>query len=401
MPKLTVATTFPLLPAHGGGQVRVLGLYGAVAALGTDVDVVTLGRPDERPSTTVVRPGLREIRVPQSAAHHAAERELHAEHDDVPVTDVAFALHHRLTPGYADAVRASATDAAAIVACHPYVAPMLREAAPSIPLLYEAQDVETDLKAGFFRDPELLGVVRDHETEACREAEQILACTDGDADRLEALFGVPRERMVTVANGYDGERARYTPWEQRAALRRSVGVDRFTVLFVGSWHEPNIEAARAVIAAAVELPSVRVLIVGSVGAALRDVEIPANVDVLGTVPEAHLDAVLALADVAVNPMASGSGTNIKMLTYAAAGIPLISSPFGLRGLGLTPDQHVVVAEPDRLAAALELVASEPAEDARARVARAREHVRARFEWRAIAHRWLDHAPTRRLLSSCA
>ncbi len=78
MPKLTVATTFPLLPAHDGGRARVLGLYGAVASLGVDVDVVTFGPRDERPRTTVVRPGLREIRIPQSAAHYAAELDLRA-----------------------------------------------------------------------------------------------------------------------------------------------------------------------------------------------------------------------------------------------------------------------------------------------------------------------------------
>jgi glycosyltransferase involved in cell wall biosynthesis len=400
VPKLTVATTFPLLPAHGGGPVRVLGLYGAVAALGVDVDVVTLGRTGERPGTTVVRPGLREIRVPQSTAHLAADRRLHAGGDDVPLTDVGFALHHRLTPGYADAVRASAQDAAAVVACHAYPAQLLRESAPALPLLYEAQDVETDLKAGFFRDPALLDVVRRHERLACREAQQILTCTADDGDRLGTLFGAPPERIVTVANGYDGQRTRHTPWEQRIALRRRVGVERFTVLFVGSWHEPNIEAAHAVIAAAEQRPAMHVLIVGSVGGALGDRPLPPNVDVLGAVPEGHLAAVLALADVAVNPMTSGSGTNIKMLTYAAAGVPLISSAFGARGLELVPDEHFVAAEPHELAAALSLVADEPVERTRARADRARRHVRERFEWRTIARRWLDHDPTGRLVAAC-
>lgn len=400
MPKLTVATTFPLLPAHDGGRARVLGLYGAVASLGVDVDVVTFGPRNERPRTTVARPGLREIRIPQSAAHYAAELDLRAGRHTEPLTDIAFALFHRLTPDYAAAVRASASDASAVVAGHPYPGEVLAEAAPSRPLLYDAHDVETDLKAAIVPDPGLVAVVRERESRVCDRAEQVLVCADADGERFHRGFGVPRERLVTVANGYDGDRVRWVPWEQRAALRRRVGVDRFTALFVGSRHDPNVAAARAAIAAAAAVPSVRLLIVGGVGDLLDERSLPGNVDVLGVVPDGHLDAVLALADVALNPMSSGSGSNVKMLTYAAAGVPIVSSSFGLRGVGLTPDEHVVVAEPSELAVALEAVAGAPPDVTRDRVARAYAHVREWFEWRSIARRWLDHPPTRRWLDAC-
>lgn len=400
MPKLTVATTFPLLPAHDGGRARALGLFGAVAALGVDVDVVTFGRTGERPRTTAIRAGMREIRIPASAGHYAAELEMRAGRHDAPLTDIAFALFHRLTPDYAAAVRASAAEASAVVACHPYPGVVLAEQAPSRPLLYDAQDVETDLKAAIVDDRELVDVVGELERAVCDRAEQVLVCTDADGNRFHQRFAVPRDRLVTVVNGYDGQRVRWVPWEQRAALRRRVGVDRFTALFVGSRHDPNVAAAQAAIAAAAAVPSIRLLIVGSVAGMLDDRSLPSNVDVLGVIPDGHLDAVLALADVAVNPMASGSGSNVKMLTYAAAGVPIVSSSFGLRGVGLEPGEHVVAAEPDELAAALEAVAGESRDVTRDRVVRAYSRVRERFEWRSIGRRWLEHAPTRKLLGTC-
>lgn len=397
-PKLTVAATFPIHPVRGGGPARVLGLYGAVAALGVDVEVVTLGPAGEAAATTELAPGLHEIRVPASPEHRDAELALTAELGGVPSGDVALALHHERSPAYAAAIRASAAGASAVVACHPYATEVLLDAAPGLPLLYEAQDVETDLKAGLLGAHELLDVVRAHEALACREAAHVLTCADADAERLHALFGTPRARFATVPNGYDPVRVRHTPWDERVALRRTVGLDGFTVLFVGSAHGPNGVAARSVVAAARARPSVHVVLVGSVGAILGDGPVPANVDVTGPVHEAFLHAVLSLADVAVNPMVSGSGTNLKMLEYAGAGIPLVSSAFGARGLGFVRDEHYVGAEPDALAEAIDAVRTEPEEATRRRVGRAYDHVRTAFDWRTIAQTWLGRDDVRDLLA---
>jgi glycosyltransferase involved in cell wall biosynthesis len=396
-PKLTVATTFPIHPARGGGQARVLGLYGAVAELGVDVDVVTLGAPGARGSTTMLRRGLREIRVPQSADHHAAEVSLRAELGGAPVPDVGLAIHHELTPGYASALRASSANATAVVACHPYATKLLLDAAPGRPLVYEAHDVETDLKAELLGAHEVVDVVRDHEALACREAVHIVTCADEDARRLRLLFGAPLDRFAVAPNGYDPALVRHTPWDERVSLRDRIGLRRFTVVFVGSEHPPNVEAARALIAAAESVPDAGVLVVGSVGARVADLLLPANVDVTGPVHEGFLRAVLSLAHIAVNPVASGSGTNVKMLDYAAAGTPVVSSAFGARGLGFAPGEHYAEAAPARLAAVLETVAAEPEAETRRRAARAYERVRTAFEWRTIARDWLGRDDVRELL----
>jgi glycosyltransferase involved in cell wall biosynthesis len=399
-PKLTVATSFSVHPARGGGQTRVVGLYGAAAALGVDVDVVALVGRDERATVTQVRPGLREIRVPMSAAHDAAEHLLH-QRLGVPVTDMALALYGDLTPSYADALRTSSAEAAAVVACHPYATAMLLEAAPELPLLYEAQDVETDLKGALLdhvdgsASAEALAAVRDAEALACERAEQILTCSARDGARLGELFGVQPARIAVVPNGYEAATVPYVDPEQRAANRRAVGVDRFIALFIGSWHGPNLEAAEAVCAAAEELPDARFLLVGSAGQALDRDAIPPNVDVTGSVHERFLGDVLALADVALNPMRSGSGTNLKMLEYAGAGVPVVSSAFGARGLDMTPGEHYVEAEPEALAAGLAAVRGEPAEATARRVRLAHEHVVGSFDWPVIAQRWLDRAPIER------
>jgi glycosyltransferase involved in cell wall biosynthesis len=110
--------------------------------------------------------------------------------------------------------------------------------------------------------------------------------------------------------------------------------------------------------------------------------VPDNLQLLGPVTEAHKAALLASAAVALNPLEQGSGTSLKVLEYCAAGVPVLSTPHGLRGLD---DLKLVceVAEPEALEAALvALLARPPAE--RADVEQARWIVESRYSWNRIA-----------------
>ena len=56
-------------------------------------------------------------------------------------------------------------------------------------------------------------------------------------------------------------------------------------------------------------------------------------------------STLSAADVAVNPVGFGSGSNIKMPVYLAAGLPIVTTPVGLRGFEELA-AHAVVADPE-------------------------------------------------------
>lgn len=65
--------------------------------------------------------------------------------------------------------------------------------------------------------------------------------------------------------------------------------------------------------------------------------------------ELHADVAepgsfLAGADVSINPAVSGSGVNIKLVEYLAAGTPVVSTSRGTAGLGLAPGQDLLVAD---------------------------------------------------------
>jgi len=57
-----------------------------------------------------------------------------------------------------------------------------------------------------------------------------------------------------------------------------------------------------------------------------------NVRITGFLSEKEKLLYLGASDVAINPMSSGSGTNIKMFDFMAAGLPVISTGIGSRGI---------------------------------------------------------------------
>jgi glycosyltransferase involved in cell wall biosynthesis len=229
--------------------------------------------------------------------------------------------------------------------------------------------------------------VRELEAACCATAAHTIVCTREDGVRLGELYGLAAERVVVVPNGADPAAAPYTSGEQRVERKRALGIEADQALFLGSWHEPNLLAVRDILAAAEALPEVRFLVVGSAGAAFADAPVPGNVDLCGVVEARFVRSVLGLADVALNPMRTGSGTNLKMLDYALAGIPVLSTAFGARGLGLEPERDYAAFDPDGLAPALAaLLAEDPAAVA-ARADRAHAAIRDRFTWDAIAAGW--------------
>ena len=107
-------------------------------------------------------------------------------------------------------------------------------------------------------------------------------------------------------------------WQARLQQHRPVA------LFLGSWHGPNLEAAHFICRTlAPACPNVVFYLAGSLCEHPDFRQLPPNnVRALGRVSNAELSVLLASVDVALNPMFSGSGSNLKMLDYTASGVPV-------------------------------------------------------------------------------
>jgi glycosyltransferase involved in cell wall biosynthesis len=159
---------------------------------------------------------------------------------------------------------------------------------------------------------------------------------------------------------------------------------RRLALFIGSAHGPNIEAGRSLVSAAAHLHDIEFLLVGRHSTQLGRVPRRAgNVHLLGEVTDAHLELLLGGADVALNPMTTGGGSNLKLLTYLAAGLPVVTTSVGARGLDV-PAAGVVVAEVEGLGAGIEQALVGGGGE---RASAGRAYVQQHCDWSAIGARY--------------
>lgn len=348
LPQLVVVTTFPIFPPRHGGQARVFQLYRHLARW-FDITIVSTVPAGQRFLERNIAPGLREIRVPKSWAHQELEDELREELG-VPIDDISALAFWNRSPRIVETVRSTCDGAIAVIACHPFYHDLIREVT-TIPLWYEAQDVEVLIKQDILPRTEAarawIDKVRTAEAACCNEAEVILSCSKTDALSLQRLYGVAPEKFIIAPNGTDLGAINFMSPRAREHLRtRMLGTNDLPpmILFMGSGHQPNLEAAQEVFKIAYQLPNYSFPIMGSCCSAFNPAMKPANVIFLGELSETERLIALEMVDIAVNPMLSGSGTNLKMVDFLAAGLPTVTTPTGARGLDLEDGEHCLVRE---------------------------------------------------------
>ncbi|WP_233854962.1 glycosyltransferase family 4 protein [Paraburkholderia sp. HD33-4] len=396
-PRLVVACTFPVYPPRGGGQSRIYNLYKELARE-YDVTIVSISNMEESYRSLQIAPGVCEITVPKSSAHQEAENELSKTVDWVPITDIVADKLMHLTPDYIDALSKACVDVDIVVASGPYLVKTLRVAAPSAPLWYEAHNIELLLKRDVLPNTDsakvLLDMVAVTEAEAWLNSELVYACAERDLQALAEAYGPAANHQIVVPNGFSKDDVTFTTAGGRRQVKAALRTDRNpTVLFMGSWHGPNLEAVEQIAKYAKSLDTFTFLVAGSAGLKFKGERLPSNLKLLGVLDDAEKQVVLSGVDLAINPMVSGSGSNLKMLDYFASGVPVISTPFGARGIDAVAGRHYLASDIGEFQfAILDFFAR--AYDASSMCAEAAELANKEYSWSAIAEKMLKEMRNR-------
>jgi glycosyltransferase involved in cell wall biosynthesis len=196
--------------------------------------------------------------------------------------------------------------------------------------------------------------VEDLERRAVETADIVIAVCEEDRYTFVRRYGVRQERVWVVDNGFDEEVVRPPTPEERAVARRAFEIgDEKALVFIGSDVPHNRDAAEVLFQNVVphleRLNAVLFLAGGVSNAFASRAAGHRRVRVLGF--RADIMPVLWASDIALHPMMIGAGSNVKLPMMLAAGLPVLSTSFGLRGFGrLTP--YVEIAEPKEFADAI-------------------------------------------------
>jgi glycosyltransferase involved in cell wall biosynthesis len=375
-------------PPTGGGRQRLLGLFGALG--GPTAYVGTWdwrGQPERRQKLTAT---LEEHLVPLSAAQFDAVEGEARGIAGGSVIDVTFHRLGTLSPDYVAAARKAAAAADVVVFSHPWVWPLVADALrPDQLIVYDAHNVEGLLRLGLLDDggrgTQLARDVVRLEIEMCRAADLILACSAEDAEGFARLYGIDAAKIRLAPNGAFAAGVAPAEEAEKRRLRTRLGLpgDAGVAFFIGSDYGPNADAARFIAGRlAPALPEMHFVVAGGVGASLSAMTLPGNVTVTGVIDDAAKRDWLRASDLAVNPMFGGSGTNVKMLDFLAAGLPVVTTAVGARGLrGVAA--AIRVAEPLNFASRLRSLAADAPLRAEMSVA-ARRAVERHYAWERIS-----------------
>lgn len=340
----------PIDPPIGGGRQRLLGLY---HGLGSNLSCRYIGSydwPGEAYREHALSATLTEINIPLSEQQHAAAAQLAGKIGGTVVIDLAFSEQAHLSPKYIEAVRTAVPQAQVLVFSHPWVYPLVQDQIRADQVvIYDAQNVEGYLRAQLLDDQDptqaalLERVCRDEAALGYR-ANWILACSHEDLQRFFRVYGFAPAKMRVVPNGvmaFTDSRGLV-----RDDCRQALGILPQAVLaiFVGSSYGPNVEAAVFIVhELAPAMPHIQFVIAGGVGVGLTSSL--ANVTVTGSLSEAQKDLWLGAANFALNPMFSGSGTNIKMFDFMASHLPVITTEIGARGIETSYHKAMTIVAP--------------------------------------------------------
>ncbi|HEX4079735.1 MAG TPA: glycosyltransferase [Rhizomicrobium sp.] len=388
--KVTVLDMQPIEPAIGGGRLRLLGLYHGLGPATSTLYVGTYDWPGPGYRRQKLSPTLEELLIPLSPGHFKAADERARLAGGRVIIDSTFAEMAHLSPDYVAAARNAAAEADVVVFSHPWIYPLVREMLdPARQLIvYDAHNMEALLRMELLDDGRAgTEIVRDVirvEFELCHAAHLLLACSHEDRVAFNRFYGLAYERMRVIPNGTFTEKIRPATPGQKASARQELNLDSAPVaFFIGSNYHPNAEAVAFIAGVlAPALPHMLFVVAGGVGEGFANRPKPFNLHVTGYVDDDERQRWLHAADIAVNPMFGGSGTNIKMLDYMAAGLPVVTTPVGARGIDVS-EEAFAVADPAQFATAVDTVLTNPARAA-ALAGAARQQIRTLYSWERIS-----------------
>ncbi|CAG0995577.1 MAG: glycosyltransferase family 4 protein [Candidatus Methanoperedens sp.] len=344
MKKITVLNDFPLYPLNHGGKIRIFNIYKELSKR-FNVTYICFGS-SKNLEITQLSENFVEVRVPKDYIHKKMDKVI-GSYLRISIDDIIAMFFCNISRKLAHTIKSYLSEADIVFASHPYMYPIIKKYITNKFLVYEALNVEYVLKKnllgdGLFRKA-LYNYVKIIEGELVKASDLIFVMSAQDMLKLNEVYNITNNKIHISPNGVNIPE--FSILYKNNKLVKEKVIKQPLAIFMGSGHPPNVEAAKKIVSEiAPKMENVYFLICGSVCWSFKKGKIGKNIGLTFEVsPEEKLE-LYRVSDIALNPMLSGSGTNIKMLDYMASGLPVITTPTGARGLDVENYNHVMICE---------------------------------------------------------
>lgn len=264
--------------------------------------------------------------------------------------DVVISIYEYFNKEFREILNKEAEKSDIIIATHPWFFPHIKKFKNKT-LVYDSHNCEYLLKKDSLKKTLtwriLLRLIKYIEKTACKKSDLVIACSENNKESFKKLYKIKNEKIYVLPNSVDTEEIKPPTEKEKEKAKLALRLEnKKTIIFVGTYYGPNNEALDFIIRNLSKLKDYTFLIVGNINLHFQkeypNKKLP-NIKFYGKVGWKKLKLLYKASDIAINPMFSGSGINIKMLDYMAAGIPVITTPIGVRGVKEVKNlEHMII-----------------------------------------------------------
>lgn len=335
--KITVATT---ISASGqikaGGTNVVYGLYTRLSEI-YDIDIIYIAPVYEKSRKVQIKDNLCEYVIPKSKETDLLIKKMERDLGIATLYDVGLIYYLEKTPLYINTLINSVKESDLVMLDRPFLFPIVQMYANGRAILHRSQNIEYLYRKSTVtlngKTVKMLDDLYQVEKNCCNSSDMNFSCSEVDLKMMHEMYGTSWDKLELLPNGVSCADNIFIPIDKRKKLKNLFLKDKCKIAtFIGASHQPNVEACEMIYRIAPFCKETMFVVAGDICSKMEKYHRPENVVLLGRISEKTRKLLFSISDVALNPMYSGSGTNVKMFDYMSMGIPIISSSFGTRGI---------------------------------------------------------------------
>ncbi len=216
------------------------------------------------------------------------------------------------TQRFSHLLKNSINSSDAVFVERPYLFYEVRKYLNGRPLFQRSQNIEYFFRKSNIPESEeankILADLYELEKVCCECCDINFACSEDDLEIMRSMYGIPKERLRLMPNGVACEDNPFVSMADRMKLKKKYALANEKIaIFIGGGHKPNMEACETILKVAPFCKETDFIFAGNVCNELSRRVRPKNTALLGLIPEETRRFLFSVADVALNPMYSGSG----------------------------------------------------------------------------------------------